>query len=180
MCTVCSAQIIFGVKGGAGFADVISTRQQEDLSRGRLSYQGGFLARAQLQERLGMQAELLFLKKGQEGMYAPAIGIPLLIWYRPLELLELEAGIYPNYSMAVTDGDTNDLSNLWNQPFDIAMLVGTRYFISNRLGVNTRLGYGLLNVRDATSFSHENNSVTKVEKAGLHHVNLMLSLEYYF
>lgn len=174
------AQVVFGLKGGPGYADVMAIRADKDIKRGRLSYQAGFLARKQLSERFGLQGELLYLNKGQEGYYVHSLGIPLLAVFRPLEMLELEAGLFPNYSLMAVDGNSNKLTNMWAQPFDIALLAGTRYFISNRLGVNTRLGWGLLNALDSVAYSSENNGIVRVEKSGLRHMNIMLSLEYYF
>jgi hypothetical protein len=178
--TICTAQTVFGLKGGPGYADVVSIRNDADTKSGRLSYQAGFLARKQLKERFGVQGELLYLNKGQEGYYVHSLGIPLLAVFRPLEMLELEAGLFPNYSLIAVDGNSNKLTNMWAQPFDVALLAGTRYFISNRLGVNTRLGWGLLNALDSIEYSSENNGLVRVDKSGLRHVNIMLSLEYYF
>ncbi|EMR02815.1 porin family protein [Cesiribacter andamanensis] len=174
------AQVVFGLKGGPGYADVVALEKGKDSKTGRLAYQAGMLVKKQLQERVGLQAELLYSNKGQEGYFVHALGIPLLVCYRPLELLELEAGLNPSYNLLSTDDNSSNIRSMQAQAVDIALLAGTRYFISNRLGLNTRLGWGLLNALESVQYVGENNSLVRVEKSGLRHASIMLSLEYYF
>lgn len=147
------AQIGFGIKAGANFADLSS-----DDANGRTRFHAGFFANLKFGEegKWGVTPEVLWSGQGAEldgaDFNMDFVTVPIMLRWRPIDLLSLEAGPQFNFlTNAEYDGD--DISdNLKSTTYTLA--VGALLHLPLRFHLGARYLIGLTDMND-TDFGEE-------------------------
>lgn len=135
-----------GIKAGMNVCDFIVTKSgdtsADESFNTRVSFHIGSYVQDQFSKHFAWQAELLFSNKGythevdgqKNNVSLNYLNLPIVLIYKPIELLELEVG--PEFGYMIS-GD--DLMN----NFDFAIDIGTRFNISEKFNAGMRYSYGL-------------------------------------
>lgn len=101
-------QLDFGIKGGLTLSNLYIDKDDLDDENARTGFHAGFFLQLMVMETFGLRPELLYTTKGAEGEYGGVIDqtvtfnveyidLPLLLTFRPVEVVELYAGPYVGY-----------------------------------------------------------------------------------
>jgi len=135
-----------GLKGGVNFCDLVISKSGdlfEDQSfNGKTSYHFGTYIQQTFSQQFAWQLEVLFSNKGYihevEGQKTNIslnyINWPILVIYKPIELLEFELG--PEFGLMVSG---EDMINT----FDFGIDIGARVNISRKFLTGIRYSQGL-------------------------------------
>jgi hypothetical protein len=94
-----------GVKGGITMSNLYINEPDMDNENARFGFHLGFFSKVLFAETFGIQPEILFTNKGTSATYEGLINqtvdfnlnyidIPVMLVYRPLEIVEVHAGPY--------------------------------------------------------------------------------------
>ena len=161
--TVSAQGIDFGIKAGVNFAS-ISDAQGLDLDS-RTGIVVGAFAGAKFNDRIGIQADLLYSQQGAEfdaGEFnLDYINVPIVAKLYLLKGLHVQAG--PQFGFVVNDEariiDTIT-TDIETNSFDLAGVVGLGYDIPLGLRLEGRYNFGLSDVPDEPNTSGKNSVVT--------------------
>jgi hypothetical protein len=147
-----------GLKGGLTWSNMYIDVNDLDASNARWGFHVGLFSQIMFAETIGFQPEVLFTTKGTSAEYTGVfdqtvdfnlnyIDIPLLLVFRPLDVLELHAGPYvgfllnSNVGLAGTIDGQTDLNRDNFNTFDWGLGAGVQFnFRSVILGVRYNMG----------------------------------------
>lgn len=141
-------QTLFGAKGGAnitrGVFDGTSTTNYA------LNYHAGFITQIHLANKIGLDVELLYSKKGWKipndalnhyvRIDLTYLNLPILLNYKVIEKLSVYAG--PEFGYKINETGNKAAPVLEYEKFDFGLTFGASYTLSSKLGVDLRYVYG--------------------------------------
>lgn len=137
------AQIKFGVKAGANFANLEADVNTDNIT----SFHAGVLLEAKLFPNFAVQPEVLYSSQGadlnNEEFKLDYISVPVLAkFYLISDKLALEAG--PQFSFLINEDTPNTIDNTFEtKSFDFAALGGLSYNITDNIFAQARYVVGL-------------------------------------
>jgi hypothetical protein len=146
-------QIRYGIKGGLNLSDVVinnttSIPDAESDFRMKAGLHSGIFASIDLENKLGLAAELLYSTKGVKAIRAinlHYINLPVLLRYAISEKLFGEGGIEAGYLIAAESAYGN-VGNTWNNKLDLGLDVGLQYFLLPKIIIGMRFNAGMSSV----------------------------------
>lgn len=151
------AQIQFGVKAGANFANLRVSPSQDGFSlSNKIDFNGGVLVNIPLVSKLSLQPEVVysgqgskFSESGFDGKYNFAyVNIPVLVKYKIAAGFFAETG--PQFgilaSAKVKEGSTSTDVKSSVKSTDFAWALGVGYNLPFNLGIDVRYNLGLSNI----------------------------------
>lgn len=161
------AQLKIGVKAGGVLSNIagegIGFSSSGTRDNAKLSYLVGGVLALPIHERFGVQAELLYSKKGLrfDGFenekvrnHYHYLSLPLLLRYRIVERLSVALGPEVSYllgayqrSDAFGNSDLNGFSRTY-KPLDIAINLDVQYDLSDKLALGLRYNVGLYDITE--------------------------------
>ncbi|QIE58547.1 PorT family protein [Rasiella rasia] len=165
MATAVSAQgIDFGIKAGVNFAS-ISDAQGLDLSSRTGIVVGAFVG-GKFNDRLGIQADLLYSQQGAEfdaGEFdLDYVNVPIVAKVYIAKGFHVQAG--PQFGVVVNDETQTVIGEVINDiainDFDVSGIVGLGYDVPLGLRLEGRYNFGFSDVPDAPGASGKNSVVT--------------------
>jgi len=135
-----------GLKGGVNFCDLVISKSgdlfEEESFNGKTSYHFGSYIQQSFSDQFAWQIEVLFSNKGyihkiedqNINVSLNYLNWPILIIYRPIELLEFELG--PEFGFMVSG---EDMINT----FDLGIDIGARVNITDKFNAGVRYSQGL-------------------------------------
>lgn len=184
-----SAQIQFGLKGGANLADV--RYLNDGNTKARVGWNAGILAEIPIQQNLFIRPELLYSGKGF-GFSAIGTGsagseklnyitVPVLGGYRPNATTEILIG--PEFgflrkAVSKSLGITEDRTAFYRH-FDIGFDLGFAYNVSKVFGAEVRYNYGFKDLVNVVYTDPNNGNFQGQGKNGANSV-LQFGLYYLF
>ncbi len=157
--TSVSAQgLDLGIKAGANFANITDA---SGLSN-KTGFVFGAFAGAKLNDKLGIQGDLLYSQQGAEfnggEIDLTYVNIPVVLKYFVTENLNLQAG--PQFGFVVDDNVKEVFNSLAEaESFDLTGVIGAGYEFPFGIRVSGRYHFGLTDVT-------KSNAVTDTETAG--------------
>jgi hypothetical protein len=147
-----------GFKGGVTLSNLYIDLDDLDTENARWGFNAGFYSQIMFLETIGIQPEILFTTKGTEATYTGQINqtidfrlnyidIPLLLVFRPLDVLEFYAGPYVGFLLGsnidftgLIDGEEGLSRDNFNN-FDYGVAAGLALnFRVIKLGLRYNLG----------------------------------------
>jgi Outer membrane protein beta-barrel domain len=159
-------QSSFGVSAGG---NLIYTSLDHDESR--IAYYGGAFVRFDLSEKVYLQPEILYSRKGTglPGYFGPFnmeidfhyISLPALVGFRMTDNLSIDLGPEVGYLVdgAVTIDKYGPTAEEDFPSFDLGIDMGLMYRLWNHFGFRLRYHYGLTNVMDVKFFDANSQSL---------------------
>ncbi len=167
--TGASAQgVDFGIKAGVNFANISDAKQGAtnlDFS-GKTGVVVGAFVGAKLNDRFGVQADLLYSQQGAEfdgGEFdLDYVNVPIVAKIYFFKGLHFQAG--PQFGVIVNDEAKTLVGEVINDiavnDFDVSGVVGLGYDVPLGLRLEARYNFGLSDVPDAPGASGKNSVVT--------------------
>ncbi|WP_432410409.1 porin family protein [Rasiella sp. SM2506] len=167
--TGASAQgVDFGIKAGVNFANISDAKQGAtnlDFS-GRTGVVVGAFVGAKLNDRFGIQADLLYSQQGAEfdgGEFnLDYVNVPIVAKVYFFKGLHLQAG--PQFGVVVNDEAQSVLGEVINdiavKDFDFSGVVGLGYDVPLGLRLEARYNFGLSDIQEDQGPSGKNSVVT--------------------
>ena len=173
---------VFGIKGGANLVNV-ALDDNLMLSMGRdnkyqPAFHVGLYELFSFNQKLYADVELLYSSKGyrdQQPSFTTAggsddfrvnlhyISVPVLVGYRISESFSALLGPEVSYLAAArqrSNGQSGDISSIWDQRLDVGVAIGMNYVISQKLDVGLRYIHGLTNtVSDELQLTNEQGNL---------------------
>lgn len=190
-----SAQFKLGVKAGANFADIKATEEIEaltDNSSITTHFHAGLSTHQQISQRFSVSADLLYSVKGFQNsidfvaandpsakLALHYLSIPLMFNYSPNEKIHFGAGLEAGYLLDATttvEGETNDVSFLYDKDFELSLNAGFRFMVSPNIFVDGRYQWGLSSISDIVL---TNANGEPINNASLKNRLIQLSLGYF-
>ena len=141
--TSSQAQVKFGVKAGANFANLESDVNSDNIT----SYHAGVLLEAKVLPNFAIQPEVLYSSQGadlnNEKFKLDYISVPVLAkFYLISDKLALEAG--PQFSFLINEDTPNTIDETFEtKSFDFAALGGLSFNITDNVFAQARYVVGL-------------------------------------
>lgn len=182
----------FGIKGGVNFSNLY-TENVED-NNVLTSFNAGVYAAFPITEKLAIQPEILYSRKGAELVYDNAftqgsakfklnyIEVPVLLKINITENLNVHAGPYFAYLIDAevnndSEDDTFDFTESYDNDdfnkFDMGLSGGIG-FDFNSLGIGARYNYGLSNVGKERTILGETYTIPDAKNSN---ISLYISLQ---
>ena len=139
-------QLKGGIKGGANFCTFMVSKSgdlfTDETFNPKVSYHIGTYVQNSFNNQLAWQVEILFSNKGyihkvddiSENVSLNYLNWPLLMIYKPIELVEIEVG--PEFGYLISGED-------FMNSFDMAIDLGARFNISQKFNAGLRYSMGL-------------------------------------
>ncbi|QCK16942.1 porin family protein [Mangrovivirga cuniculi] len=163
--TAIDAQI-YGVKGGFNASNFYA--DEVDDKNARYGFHAGFFSQWEINEGLGLQAELLYSGKGNSSTYSGGtldqevdfnmhyIDLPVMAVIKLGDAAEIHGGIYGGYlvgSDVTSDGDLGEFSESVDKDnfnsFDWGFLAGLGVNIGENFQVGARYNLGMAKIADS-------------------------------
>lgn len=183
VCVSGYSQIPLGLKAGVNINEIamsnVSDSFLDENHSSVVSFHIGVFSKLRLSDKFDLIPELQYIRKGYN--YNPSYGegeirldyieLPLLISYKPISLLAIEAG--PSFGIKTKE---NTHIGLY-KPTDIGAVGGLRFNLTSKWSVVGRYYYGITSVKDIQYNSGPNQ--VPVEKVSTYNRNLQFSIAYY-
>ena len=153
-----SQEISGGIKAGLTMSNLYVDEDDIDDENARFGFHAGLFGQIMFMETVGLQTELLFTTKGTEVVYGGFfdqtvsfnlnyLDLPVLVVFRPLEMLEFQAGPYlglllnsnVKYSGVIDGTDEIDRDNFNTLDYGIGAGVGLNFGMV-QVGIRYNLG----------------------------------------
>ena len=137
----------FGIKAGVNFANLPDATSAEN----RTGFTGGIFAGVKFNDKVGIQADLLYSQQGAEfdtdKIDLNYVNVPVVLKYFLIQGLNIQAG--PQFGFVVDDNVRNVTQNIADsESFDLTGIIGVGYDLPLGLKLEGRYNFGLT---DATS-----------------------------
>jgi hypothetical protein len=157
------AQLSFGVKAGLNLNDVYmkvpqnfygNTIQGDGIDP-NLGFHLGVFAKIDLSKKFAFIPELQYIRKGfdfsntDDRLNLNYLELPLMFSYSPIKLIGIELGPGIAYQLAAnvhTSSHTIDMSDWYDEKFDVNLNVGVRVYLTQRFSVGARYSYGFTSI----------------------------------
>lgn len=173
-CLASSAQIKYGVKAGANFANFSGDVEGNKM---KIGINAGLFAKVSLTEAISLQPELVLSTQGAKEKYSyegvsfeaknnlTYLNIPVLAQYNTASGFYAETGPQFGFLLsakAKSDEGKQDIKD-GLKSIDLAWAFGAGYLTKSNVGFNARFNLGLSNIADADgSDAKMKNSVIQV------------------
>ena len=150
LCSSAFAQVEFGLKAGPMLSRTyVNTGDTiAGFNDAKISFLAGGFVRLPISPELGLQAELLYSRKGDAPGDLNYISIPLMLQYEFFPNLRAEAGAEVGYLLGIDDG--LDRGIFERHPFytrmDVGLNAGLSYQFLDRLDLGIRYNLGLYDI----------------------------------
>ncbi len=175
LCTVAIAQTELGLKASIGTSNlaIIGEPVNNDFVTfdPALAYQLGGYGTVALKDKLLARTEILFNSKGAEEQRLHYVSLPLLLQYKLLEYLRLEAGPELSYLLYAKNPAIGFKS------FDVGMDLGANLAISPKLMLGLRYCIGIIEMLEV-DMQIPNDQGTPAGTIQLQNRALQLSMNY--
>jgi len=182
ICSTAYAQVEFGLKAGPMLSRTYISSNNDMIGTGfvdaKLSFLAGGFIRLPIGSQLGLQAELLYSRKGDESRDFGYVSIPLMLQYEFFPKLRAEAGVEVGYLLSIDDG--LDRGIFESHPFygrmDVGLNAGLSYDVLEKLNIGLRYILGVYDIyrpEFTTGFGS-----TTIDDSDLKNHTLQLSLGY--
>lgn len=150
LCSAAFAQVEFGLKVGpllsrnyVSVGDTIA-----EFSDAKISFLAGGFIRMPIGSGLGIQAELLFSRKGNKSRNFDYVSMPLMLQYEFFPNLRAEAGAEVGYLLGIDDGIFRGIFEKYpfNRRLDVGLNAGLSYHFLDRLNVGLRYNLGVYDI----------------------------------
>jgi hypothetical protein len=177
------SQIPLGFKAGINSSEIVMKNvpagSLDEEYSSVVSFHIGVFSKLRLSDKFDFIPELQYIRKGyhykssySEGdIHLDYIELPLLISYKPISLLAIEAG--PSVGIKIKESTYIDLF----ESTDIGVTGGLRFNLTSKWSVLGRYYYGITSVNDIYFNSGPNPG--PVEKASTYNRNFQFSVAYY-
>jgi hypothetical protein len=140
------AQLRGGIKGGLNACDFIISNVDNEFAKdsyqSKLSYHFGSFINYSFSDQIGLEFELLFSNKGYKlklennisNISLNYLNWPVLIFYRPIPLLEIEFG--PEFGFLISGEDLV-------KSFDMGFDIGLRFNVLKTFNAGVRYSQGI-------------------------------------
>ena len=183
VCYFSYSQIPLGFKAGVNVNEIAMTNVSKDFMdqaySSITSFHIGVFSKLTLSDKFDFIPELQYIRKGYD--YKPSYGkgeirldyieLPLLISYKPISLLAIEAG--PSIGIKIKENTSFDLY----KSTDVGVVGGLRFNLTSKWSVIGRYYYGITSVYDIYFNPGPNQGA--VENISTYNRNLQLSIAYY-
>lgn len=164
--SITQAQVRFGFKGGANFANLTGDIEEVKM---RVGFNAGAVAKISLSESFSVQPELVYSNQGtsfEEGdskinMHLNYINLPIMFQYN-VSGFSIETGPQASFLMTAklkADGESVDIKEGFKS-IDFGWGIGAGYKMpGSGLGFNARFNIGLGKINDSEGDAKIKNSV---------------------
>lgn len=150
-----------GIKGGANFANQSITSIDTDMKTG---FHGGAYVVLAFSDKWAIQPELLYSGQGSEWPDSKAdfnyMSIPVLLRYKPLSVLSIEAGPQFSTLLSAKVGGDDIKDDIKNSDFGLA--VGATAHLPLGLNAGLRYVWGFTNVSDLPTDDEVKNTMVQL------------------
>jgi hypothetical protein len=182
VCVPGYSQIPLGFKAGVNVSEIVMKDVPDDFDEDYssvASFHIGVFSKLALSDKFDFIPELQYIRKGyhykssySEGdIHLDYIELPLLISYKPISLLAIEAG--PSVGIKIKESTYIDLF----ESTDIGVIGGLRFNLTSKWSVLGRYYYGITSVNDI--YFNPGPNPGPVEKASTYNRNFQFSVAYY-
>jgi hypothetical protein len=161
------AQVSYGIKAGPNLSDVRfylkdSWHDQHRYWQTTLGFHAGFFLSVPLTNRFSVRPELEFIQKGFLVKALPQgdqpksritfayIQLPVLFSFKVVDKLYLEAGPAVGYRLSKSSSSDHFqfdyYMTLFEEKFELSVLGGVRFAVTENVGLALRYNYGLSNI----------------------------------
>lgn len=151
-CLTGFAQVELGLKAGPMLSRTYVSSTNDMIGTGfvdaKISFLAGGYIRLPVGSHLGIQAELLFSRKGNEFSNLDYVSLPLMAQYEFFPNLRAEVGIEVGYLLSIDDGLNRGIFE--SHPFygrmDVGLNAGLSYDVLDRLNIGLRYNLGVYDI----------------------------------
>ena len=182
VCVSGYSQIPLGFKAGVNINEIVMKNVSKDFmyqTSSITSFHVGVFSKLRLSDKFDFIPELQYIRKGYD--YKPSYGkgeirldyieLPLLISYKPISLLAIEAG--PSFGIKIKENTSFDRY----ESTDIGAVGGLRFNLTSKWSVIGRYYDGITSVYDI--YFNQGPNQGSVENISTYNRNFQFSIAYY-
>ena len=152
ICSTAFAQVELGIKAGPMLSRSYVNSSNDMIGTGfidaKISFLVGGFVRLPISPKLGLQAELLYSRKGDEFRNLDYVSLPLMLQYEFFPKLRAEAGVEVGYLLSIDDGIFMGIFEA--HPFygrmDVGLNAGLSYDVLEKLNIGLRYNLGVYDI----------------------------------
>ena len=151
-CSTAYAQVELGLKAGPMLSRSYVNSSNDMIGTGfidaKISFLVGGFVRLPISPKLGLQAELLYSRKGDEFRNLDYVSLPLMLQYEFFPKLRAEAGVEVGYLLGIDDGLDRGIfeSHPFYRRMDAGLNAGLSYDVLDRLNIGLRYNLGVYDI----------------------------------
>ncbi|MDR0419999.1 MAG: PorT family protein [Prevotellaceae bacterium] len=147
-------KIEFGVKAGMNMAQEYT---DDGSTNSRVAFHAGVFAEFFISNRFGLQPELQYSMQGgkdKEGTEKfDYVNLPVILKIYVLKRdLSIDVGAQPGYLLSAKRTGMGDVSDIFDNKFDVAVALGASYKFADRFHVGLRYNIGAIKLVDRLNY----------------------------